>query len=255
MSVSDLSAKLQRLALINVCLGQFMTALDSRSIIVALPTISIHFNSSMAVVQWIPLAYQLTIIGFVLSLARLGDIQGRKKIYGSGFLLLALGSVCSGLSTGLWQIIAFRVLAGVGGAMVLANGRAILSIVYAQQERGRALGLASMAFHLGYISGPSVAGVLIDTVGWRWIFFLNLPVALGVETLNDLETKIVSVVAGTGRRSSPSTSGFSCVACSDWRSSTMSVSRSSRPRGRRTGCAAPPAAGPRTGCPGATGSG
>jgi EmrB/QacA subfamily drug resistance transporter len=113
-----------------------------------------------------------------LSLARLGDIRGRKRIYGSGFLLLALGSVCSGLSTGLWQIITFRVLAGIGGAMVLANGRAILSIVYAQQERGRALGLASMAFHLGYISGPSVAGVLIDTVGWRWIFFLNLPVAL-----------------------------------------------------------------------------
>ncbi len=79
--------------------------------------------------------------------------------------------MCSGLSTGLWQIIAFRVLAGIGGAMVLANGRAILSIVYAQQERGRALGFASMAFHLGYISGPSVAGVLIDTVGWRWIFF------------------------------------------------------------------------------------
>jgi MFS family permease len=61
---------------------------------------------------------------------------------------------------------------------VLANGRAILSTVYAQKERGRALGLASMAFHLGYISGPSVAGVLIDTLGWRWIFFLNLPVAL-----------------------------------------------------------------------------
>lgn len=132
----------------------------------------------MDVVQWIPLAYQLTIIGFVLTLARLGDIRGRKKIYGSGFLLLAFGSACSGLSTGLWQIIAFRVLAGFGGAMVLANGRAILSTVYAQKERGRALGLASMAFHLGYISGPSVAGVLIDTLGWRWIFFLNLPVAL-----------------------------------------------------------------------------
>ena len=175
---ANLSSKLQRFALVNVCLGQFMTALDSRSIIIALPTISVQFNSSMAVVQWIPLAYQLTIIGLVLSLARLGDIRGRKKIYGSGFLLLAFGSACSGLSTALWQIIAFRVLAGIGGAMVLANGRAILSTVYAQNERGRALGLASMAFHLGYISGPSVAGVLIDTVGWRWIFFLNLPVAL-----------------------------------------------------------------------------
>ena len=64
-----LSPKLQRLALINVCLGQFMTALDSRSVIVALPTISIYFDTSLAVVQWIPLAYQLTIIGLVLSLA------------------------------------------------------------------------------------------------------------------------------------------------------------------------------------------
>jgi MFS family permease len=67
------------LALINVCLGQFITALDSRSVIVALPTISIYFDTSLAVVQWIPLAYQLTIIGLVLSLARLGDMLGRKK--------------------------------------------------------------------------------------------------------------------------------------------------------------------------------
>ena len=155
-----------------------MSALDSRSVIVALPTLSIYFNSSMTAVQWIPLAYQLAIIGFVLSLARLGDRVGRKKIYAVGFLLLAFGSACSGMSTALWQIIAFRVLAGVGGAMVLANGRALVSTLYAQQERGRALGLSSMAFHLGYITGPSLGGFLIDTIGWRWIFFANLPVAL-----------------------------------------------------------------------------
>jgi EmrB/QacA subfamily drug resistance transporter len=103
---------------------------------------------------------------------------GRKKIYGSGFLLLALGSACCGLSTGLWQLIAFRVLAGIGGAMVLANGRAVVSTLYAHEGRGRALGLTSMAFHLGYITGPSLGGFLIDTVGWRWIFFVSLPVAL-----------------------------------------------------------------------------
>jgi MFS family permease len=136
MAQPTLSSKLHRLALINVCLGQFMTALDSRSVIVALPTISIYFDTSLAVVQWIPLAYQLTIIGLVLSLARLGDMLGRKKIYGSGFLLLALGSVCCGLSTGLWQLIAFRVLAGIGGAMVLANGRALVSTLYAHEGRG-----------------------------------------------------------------------------------------------------------------------
>ena len=139
MSQTLLSSRHQRLALINVCLGQFMTALDSRSVIVALPTISVYFNTSVAVIQWIPLAYQLTIIGFVLSLARLGDMMGRKKIYGMGFLLLALGSACSGLSVSLWQLILFRVVAGIGGAMVLANGRAIVSTLYAQEGRGRAL--------------------------------------------------------------------------------------------------------------------
>src|SRR4030095_16047203 len=177
MAQPTLSPKIQRLALINVCLGQFMTALDSRSVIVALPTISIYFDTSLAVVQWIPLAYQLTISGLLLSLARLGDMLGRKKIYGSGFLLLALGSACCGLSTGLWQLIAFRVLAGIGGAMVLANGRAVVSTLYAREGRGRALGMTSMAFHMGYITGPSLGGFLIDTVGWRWIFLVNLPVA------------------------------------------------------------------------------
>lgn len=155
-----------------------MSALDSRSMLVALPTISIYFNSSMALVQWILLAYQLTVIGFVLSMARLGDMLGRKKIYALGFLLLTLGSACSGLSTGLWQLIAFRVLAGLGGAVVMGNGRAIVSTVYAQEGRGQALGLTSMAFHLGYIIGPSLGGFLIDTVGWRWIFFVNMPVAV-----------------------------------------------------------------------------
>ena len=172
-----LAPRLQRLALVNVCLGQFISALDSRSVTVALPTISIYFNSSMTLVQWIPLAYQLTVIGFVLGTARLGDMLGRKKIYALGFLLLTLGSACSGLSTGMWQLIAFRVLAGIGGAVIMGNGRAIVSTVYAQEGRGPALGLTSMAFHLGYIIGPSLGGFLIDTVGWRWIFFVNLPVA------------------------------------------------------------------------------
>jgi EmrB/QacA subfamily drug resistance transporter len=177
------SPRLQRLALVNVCLGQFMAALDSRSVIVALPTISIYFNSSMALVQWIPLAYQLTVIGFVLSMARLGDMLGRKKIYASGFLLLILGSASSGLSIGLWQLIAFRVLSGIGGAIVMGNGRAIVSTLYAQEGRAQALGFTSMAFHLGYIIGPSLGGFLIDAVGWRWIFFVNLPVALAAGSM------------------------------------------------------------------------
>jgi EmrB/QacA subfamily drug resistance transporter len=173
-----LTPRVQRLALVNVCLGQFMSALDSRSVNVALPTLSLYFDVSLAVVQWIPLAYQLTIVGLVLSMARLGDKLGRKRIYTLGFVLLGVGSAACGLSPQLWQIICFRVVEAVGGALVLANGRAIASSLYSHEGRGRALGMMSMSFHLGYITGPSVGGFLVDTVGWRWIFFMNLPVAI-----------------------------------------------------------------------------
>lgn len=177
MPQSAIPPRIQRLALVNVCLGQFMSAVDSRSVIVALPTLSVHFSASMAVVQWIPLAYQLTIVGLVLSMARLGDMVGRKQIYTLGFVLLGLGALCCGFSAELWQIILFRVIEAVGGALVLGNGRTIASALYAQEGRGRALGMMSMSFHLGYIVGPSVGGFLVDTVGWRWIFFMNLPLA------------------------------------------------------------------------------
>jgi EmrB/QacA subfamily drug resistance transporter len=183
MPQPDLTPRLQRLALLNVCLGQFMSALDSRSVNVALPTLSVYFNASMAYVQWVPLAYQLTIVGLVLSMARLGDKLGRKKIYALGFVLLGIGSASCGLSPQLWQIIMFRVVEAIGGALVLANGRAIASALYAKEGRGRALGMMSMSFHLGYITGPSLGGFLVDTIGWRWIFFMNMPVAIAAASM------------------------------------------------------------------------
>ena len=183
MPQPELTPRLQRLALVNVCLGQFMSALDSRSVTVALPTLSVYFDASLAIVQWVPLAYQLTIVGLVLSMARLGDKLGRKKIYALGFVLLGVGSASCGLSGHLWQIIGFRVVEAVGGALVLANGRAIASTLYAREGRGRALGMMSMSFHLGYITGPSIGGFLVDTVGWRWIFFMNLPVAVAAASM------------------------------------------------------------------------
>jgi len=178
MAQSSLTPRIQRLALFNCCLGQFMSAVDSRSVTIALPTISLHFGLSLDVVQWIPLAYQLTIVGLVLSMARLGDMLGRKKVYAVGFLLLAVGSTACGLSEYFWLLILCRIVEAAGGAMVLANGRSIASTLYAAEGRGRALGMMSMAFHVGYIAGPSVGGLLVDTLGWRWTFFMISPLAL-----------------------------------------------------------------------------
>jgi MFS family permease len=172
MAQTTLNPKLQRLALANVCLGQFLSALDSRSVNVALPTISLYFDTSMAAVQWIPLAYQLTIVGLVLSMARLGDKLGRKGLYTLGFVMLGVGSVACGLSPYLWLIICFRAVEGIGGALVLANGRAIASALYAKEGRGRARGMMSMSFQLGYITRPAVGGGFLDKKGGRWIFLM-----------------------------------------------------------------------------------
>src|SRR5258705_4708422 len=167
MPQPELTPRLQRLALVNVCFGQFMSALDSRSVTVALPTLSVYFDASLAVVQWVPLAYQLTIVGLVLSMARLGDKLGRKKIYALGFVLLGVGSVSCGLSGHLWQIIGFCVVEAVGGALVLAHGRPIASTLYGREGRRPALGMLSMSIHLRCISRPSICGFLVDTVGLR----------------------------------------------------------------------------------------
>ena len=175
---TDLSAAARRLILVNVCLGQFIAAVDARSVNVALPTLSTEFGSAMQTVQWVPLAYQLTVIGLVLSLGRLGDMVGRKKIYNLGFLIFMTGTTLCGFAPGIMTLVGARLIEGIGGAMILANGRAIVSAVFGGSGRGKALGITSMAFHMGYIVGPSLGGFLIDSLGWRAIFFVNLPVAL-----------------------------------------------------------------------------
>jgi EmrB/QacA subfamily drug resistance transporter len=175
---SEQSAAERRLVLINVCLGQFIAAVDARSVNVALPTLSSEFGATMQSVQWVPLAYQLTVIGLVLSLGRLGDLVGRKRIYNLGFVIFIVGTALCGFATGMLTLVGARIIEGIGGAMILANGRAIVSAAFGGSGRGRALGITSTAFHLGYIVGPSLGGFLIDALGWRWIFFVTLPVAV-----------------------------------------------------------------------------
>lgn len=167
-----------RLVLFNVCLSLFMTALNHRALLVSLPTLTHLFQTNLTTIQWAMLAYDLTMIGLVLTLGRLGDLLGRRQIYVSGFLLFACGSALCGLSQSAGQLILFRILQGIGGSMLVANGRAIVSVVFPAEQRGRALGLTSTAFHVGFLGGPTLGGFLIDTVGWRWNFYIHVPIGL-----------------------------------------------------------------------------
>ncbi|MEA2658020.1 MAG: hypothetical protein QOF64_605, partial [Candidatus Binatota bacterium] len=155
-----------------------MVAVDQRVLLVALPTLTGTFGTDLTTVQWTLLIYDLTLIGLVITVGRIGDLFGRKRIYMTGFLVFIFGSALCGLSHSPAQLILFRCLQAIGGAMLTANGRAIVSTVFPPEERGKALGYTSVALHTGFLTGPTLGGFLIDTLGWRWIFYINLPVGI-----------------------------------------------------------------------------
>jgi len=167
-----------RLVLLLVCTGLFMVAINARAMIVSLPTLTEVFQTNLSLIQWALLVYDLAVIGLVLTLSRLGDLFGRKWMYIIGLLLFTFGSILCGLVQNPAQLIACRIVQGIGGAMIMAHGRAIASVVVPVSQRGKALGLTSMAYHVGYMTGPTLGGFIIDTIGWRWIFFVNIPTGL-----------------------------------------------------------------------------
>jgi EmrB/QacA subfamily drug resistance transporter len=155
-----------------------MVAVDQRVLLVALPTLTRTFQTDLNTIQWTVLIYDITLVGLVIILGRIGDLFGRKRTYISGFLLFIVGSGLCGLSRSALQLILFRFLQAIGGSMLTSNGRAIVTTVFPAEERGKALGYTSVALHTGFLAGPTLGGFLIDTLGWRWIFYINLPVGI-----------------------------------------------------------------------------
>jgi EmrB/QacA subfamily drug resistance transporter len=166
------------LILLSVCFGQALVGLDQRAITVALPTLAKIFATPFTTIQWTILVYDLVLIGLIITMGRLGDLFGRRRFYTLGFVIFVIASSICGLTQSTGQLIFFRAVQALGGSMIAANGRAIVSVNLPLAERGRALGLTSTAFHIGFLTGPSLGGFLIDSIGWRWIFYINLPFSL-----------------------------------------------------------------------------
>lgn len=166
------------LVMLAVGMGIFLSTIDGSIVNVALPTLARSFDTDFAVVQWVVLAYLLTISVLMLSFGRLADMIGKKLIYTSGFVVFTVGSVLVGLSPSVSWLIAFRIVQAIGGAMILALGMAIITEAFPAGERGKALGISGAIVSVGIVVGPTLGGILIDAFSWHWIFFVNLPVGI-----------------------------------------------------------------------------
>ena len=168
-----------------VAMGVFLSTIDGSIVTVALPTLEEELNASFALVQWVIVIYLLVICSLMLGVARLADMIGKKRIYLAGMVIFTLASVLCGAAPSIGFLIAFRALQAIGAAMMQALGTAIVTEAFPDEERGRALGLIGTVVSLGIILGPTLGGLLIGVVGWRAIFFVNLPVgALGLWLAN-----------------------------------------------------------------------
>jgi EmrB/QacA subfamily drug resistance transporter len=161
-----------------ISMGVFLATIDASIVNVALPTLEKAFTTRFAVIQWIPLAYMLTVATLILSMGRLGDLKGKKKIYLSGMAVFTIGSISCGLSQSVYMLISFRILQAVGAAMMASLSTAIVTEAFPDSERGKALGTIGGIVAIGIIAGPAMGGILVDVLSWHWIFFVNVPISI-----------------------------------------------------------------------------
>ncbi|HEX8949055.1 MAG TPA: MFS transporter [Dissulfurispiraceae bacterium] len=166
------------LILSTVLLGATMSALDVSIVNVAMPTLKNTFGVSMAAIEWVSMAYMLTLTIFLPLFGRLADLYGRSKLYHAGFVVFTLGSAFCGMATSAVVMIAARVVQAVGAGLLQANSVAIITEVFPARERGKAIGVQGAVQAVSMAVGPFVGGILIATAGWRSIFYVNIPIGV-----------------------------------------------------------------------------
>jgi EmrB/QacA subfamily drug resistance transporter len=170
--------------LIATILASSMAFIDGTVVNVALSALQNAFHASVTNIQWVVESYALLLASLLLLGGSLGDLYGRRKVFLSGVVVFAIGSSLCGLATSINFLIAARGLQGIGAAFLVPGSLAIISASYTQDERGRAIGTWSGFTAITAAIGPVLGGWLVENASWRWIFFINLPLAIVVILLS-----------------------------------------------------------------------
>ncbi|OZB90427.1 MFS transporter [Paenibacillus sp. XY044] len=164
--------------LIVLNLFTFMSTLDGSIVNIALPVLSKQMGLPIAQIEWVTTGYLMAICAVILFFGKLGDIAGKIRIFKIGTIIFIIGSLLCGFSTTLPFLIVSRVIQALGASMTMANSQGILTDIFPANERGRALGLIGTFVSLGSIAGPSLGGIIISSLGWEYIFWVNVPIGL-----------------------------------------------------------------------------
>ncbi|WP_307499558.1 MFS transporter [Paenibacillus brasilensis] len=167
--------------IVTAGVGFFLSTLDTGIMNVALPTLGQTFHINVNVVAWTVTLYLLSLSSTIIVFGRISDRVGRMKVYSMGLAVFAIASILCGSALSVPQLILFRGLQGIGAAMLQATSAAIITTCIPKERQGAALGTLGMILGLGNVLGPSAGGLLLSFVGWRWIFWINIPIcAMGL---------------------------------------------------------------------------
>jgi EmrB/QacA subfamily drug resistance transporter len=166
------------IVLATVSLANFSAALDMSIIVVSFPRLVAVFQTEASVVIWLIIAFSIAELGLVLTLAKVGDTVGRKKVYIAGLVFYTVGLIFCTVSQNIGQLILSRVVQGAGAAMALTVGGAIVIAVFPHNQQGRAIGIFGMLMSAGLIAGPALGGVILDFLDWQGIFYTRIPIGI-----------------------------------------------------------------------------
>jgi EmrB/QacA subfamily drug resistance transporter len=161
-----------------VGIGTFMSALDGSVVNTIIPVIRDFFKTDVATVEWVVVVYLLVVSSLLLTFGRLGDLRGHKGIYVTGFVIFVASSALCGFAPSVWFLVLGRAVQALGAAMLFANSPAILTRSFPPSQRGQALGMQATMTYLGLSVGPSLGGWLTQSFGWRYVFYINVPIGL-----------------------------------------------------------------------------